>query len=208
MIRHLCWRLLCGFALAIPAFPASAQTQTLLVLGDSLSAAYGIKLEQGWVALLEKQLAAEQLPYQVVNASISGETSGGGSARLDALLKQHHPSILVIALGANDGLRGQPVPLMKTHIDTMIALGKKYRAQVLLIGVQIPFNYGSRYTRLFNQCFVDLANDHHLPLLPSLLGDIPLNSQLMQADGLHPNADAQPLILARVWPMLKPLLEK
>lgn len=192
----------------MPAFSASAQTQALLVLGDSLSAAYGLKIEQGWVALLEKQLAAEQLPYKVVNASISGETTGGGLARLDALLRQHHPSILVIALGANDGLRGQPVPLMKTNINTMIALGKKYRARVLLIGVQIPLNYGPRYTRLFNQCFTDLANDHHLPFLPSLLGDIPLNMQLMQADGLHPAAEAQPLILDRVWPVLKPLLKK
>lgn len=178
------------------------------MLGDSLSAAHGIKIEQGWVALLEKKLATEQLPYQVVNASISGETTGGGLARLDALLKQHHPSLLVIALGANDGLRGQPVQLMKSNIDTMVALGKQYDAKILLIGVQIPLNYGPRYTHLFNQCFVDTASEHNLPLLPSLLGDIPLNMQLMQADGLHPNADAQPLILARVWPALKPLLKK
>jgi len=208
MIRHLCWRLLCGFALSLPVFPVSAQTQTLLVLGDSLSAAYGIKIEEGWVSLLEKRLMVEQLSYQTVNASISGETTGGGLARLDGLLKQHSPSILVIALGANDGLRGQPVQLMKDNISHMIALGKGHHAQILLIGVQIPLNYGPRYTRLFNQSFIDLANDHHLPFLPSLLGDIPLNMQLMQTDRLHPNAEAQPLILDRVWPALKPLLKK
>jgi len=208
IIRHLCSRLLCGFALSIAVFSASAQTQTLLVLGDSLSAAYGIKIEEGWVNLLGEQLATSQPPYQVINASISGETTGGGLARLEGLLKQHHPSILVIALGANDGLRGQPVQLMKVHIDSMISLGKRYQAKILLVGVQIPLNYGPHYTRLFNQCFVELANDHHVPLLPSLLGDIPLNMQLMQTDRLHPNAEAQPLILNRVWPALKPLLKK
>lgn len=208
MIRHLCWQLLCGFALSIATFSTSAETRTLLVLGDSLSAAYGIKIEQGWVALLEQQLLKEQLPYQVANASISGETTGGGLARLEALLKQHHPAVLVIALGANDGLRGQPVPLMKNHLDNMILLGKKNQTQVLLIGVQIPLNYGPRYTHLFNQSFLDLANHHQIPLLPSLLGDIPLNMQLMQADRLHPAAEAQPLILNRVWPVLKPLLKK
>jgi len=144
----------------------------------------------------------------VINASISGETTGGGLARLDSLLNQHQPDILLIALGANDGLRGLPVKLIKTHIDTMIVLGKKYQTQTLLIGVQIPLNYGPRYTSLFNQCFVDLAHDHKLPFLPSLLGDIPLNQQLMQSDGLHPAVEAQPLILERVWPVLKPLLKK
>lgn len=185
-----------------------AQSPTVLVLGDSLSAAYGIKTEQGWVSLLEKRLLVAQFPHQIVNASISGETTGGGLARLDNLLQQHHPAILVIALGANDGLRGLPVKLMKSNLDAMIVLGQQYKAQPLLLGVQIPLNYGPRYTTLFNQSFITLADTHHVPLLPSLLGDIPLNRQLMQADGLHPTAAAQPLILDRVWPVLQPLLKK
>lgn len=178
------------------------------MLGDSLSAAYGIKVEQGWVTLLEKRLAAEQFPYRVVNASISGETTGGGLARLDTLLQQHHPAILVIALGANDGLRGLPIKLMKSNLVTMLQRSQQHHVQPLLLGVQIPLNYGPRYTGLFNQCFVDVADARHVPLLPSLLGDIPLDLQLMQADGLHPTAEAQPLILDRVWPVLQPLLKK
>lgn len=176
------------------------------MLGDSLSAAYGIKTEQGWVRLLERRLAAEQRPHTIINASIGGETSGGGLARLEPLLARHRPAVLVIELGANDGLRGLPLKLMQANLEAMIQLGKQYRAHILLVGVQIPLNYGPRYTTLFQQSFTDIATRHHIALLPSLLGDIPLQPALMQADGLHPTAAAQPLILERIWPALKPLL--
>ena len=202
--------MLCGFALALTSTSgwAGSSSRSILILGDSLSAAYGIKVEQGWVALMEHQIKAQGFSYRIINASISGETTGGGLARLEALLKQHQPELLIIELGANDGLRGFPVKLMKSNLDAMIMMGQKYQTRTLLIGVQIPLNYGPRYTRAFENVFVELSQQHQLPLLPSLMGDIPLNAALMQADGLHPHADAQPLIRDRVWPVLKHLLKK
>lgn len=202
IIRHLCFVLLCGLALAAPA----ANPRTILVMGDSLSAAYGLKTAEGWVSLLEKKLQAEKYPVRVINASISGETSGGALQRLETLLQQHRPQVLVIELGANDGLRGYPIKSLRDNLEQIVRLGKKYQAKILLIGTEIPVNYGPRYTRQYKQVFTELAQAQELALLPSLLGNIPLHTELMQADGLHPLATAQPMILDRVWPVLLPLL--
>jgi acyl-CoA thioesterase-1 len=183
------------------------QGQTLLILGDSLSAAYGLPITQSWASLLQQRLHQANCPYQVINASISGETSGGGLARLEALLQAYKPELLLLELGANDGLRGFPVSQLKQNLEAMIEQGKRYKARILLIGIQIPPNYGLRYTHLFEQTFTDLAQKYRLPLLPSLLGEIPLEASLMQDDGLHPNSQAQPLILGRIWPVIEPLLD-
>jgi acyl-CoA thioesterase-1 len=184
-----------------------ASDPVLLVLGDSLSAGYGIKTEQGWVSLLQKKLQDSGYAFQVVNASISGETTEGGLARLPALLEQHHPNVLVIELGANDGLRGFPIKIFQDHLDALVTLGTDHHAQVLLVGVQLPLNYGPRYTNLFDQSFVDVSARHHIARAPSLLGEVPLHDELMQKDGLHPNAIAQPQLLDHVWPYLQPLLQ-
>ena len=178
------------------------------MLGDSLSAGYGIKIEQGWVSLLQKKLQDNGYAYRVVNASISGETTEGGLARLPALLEQHHPQLLVIELGANDGLRGFPIKVFREHLDALVDLGTDHHAQVLLVGVQLPLNYGLRYTHLFDQSFVLASQAHLVPLVPSLLGDVPLHDGLMQKDGLHPNASAQTQLLDHVWPTLEPVLKK
>ena len=155
---HRIFLYLCLFALTLPgninAETISGDTQTILVLGDSLSAGYGIKKEEGWVALLEQKLKTEGYAYRLVNASISGETTGGGLSRLSGLLTQYHPDLLLIELGANDGLRGFPIKVLNNNLDTMIALGKKNRSQVLLIGIQLPLNYGPHYTDLFEKTFV------------------------------------------------------
>jgi acyl-CoA thioesterase-1 len=184
-----------------------ASDPVLLVLGDSLSAGYGIKTEQGWVSLLQKKLQDNGYAYHVVNASISGETTEGGLARLPALLEQHHPLLLVIELGANDGLRGFTINIFQEHLDALVDLGTQYHARVLLVGVQLPLNYGPRYTQLFDQGFVEVSARHHIARAPSLLGEVPLHDELMQKDGLHPNAIAQPQLLDHVWPYLQPLLQ-
>ena len=199
---------ICVLALLAVSINSHCQEPTILVLGDSLSAGYGIKKEQSWVALLEQKLKADGYAYQVVNASISGETTEGGLSRLPALLKENQPALLLIELGANDGLRGFPIKIMNHNLNTMIALAEKNHTQVLLIGIQLPLNYGPRYTSLFEKTFTDVSHYHKIPLAPNLLGKVPLDDKLMQKDGLHPNALAQPQLLDHVWPYLKPLLKK
>ncbi len=157
---------------------------------------------------MDTKLKNEGYSYHVVNASISGETTEGGLSRLAALLQEHQPTLLLIELGANDGLRGFPIKVMKHNLDTIINMAQKNHAQVLLIGVQLPLNYGPRYTTLFAKAFVTVSQNHHIPWAPSLLEKVPLDSALMQADGLHPNAAAQPQLLNHVWPRLQPLLKK
>ncbi|MDX1453679.1 MAG: arylesterase [Oleiphilaceae bacterium] len=184
---------------------ASVQsTQRILVLGDSLSAAYGIQVEDGWVNLMRKELADH---YTVINASISGETSGGGLRALPRLLEEHQPNVVIIELGANDGLRGFPINILKQNLSQMIQLAQNEGAQVMLAGMHIPPNYGPAYTAAFHQTFIDVAGEFNVPLLPFLLDGVALRPELMQDDRLHPTAEAQPLIKENVLKTLRPLLQ-
>ena len=187
---------------------ARAEPPTVLVLGDSLSAAYGIRLEQGWVALLQDRLESKGYGHRVVNASSSGETTGGALARLPRALERHRPAVVVIELGGNDGLRGLPIADVRTNFESLIRLSRDSGASVLLIGMRIPPNYGPAYTKAFHDLFGELAEKHRLPLVPFFLDGIALEDSLMLEDGLHPNAAAQPRLLEMVWPKLKPLLKR
>jgi acyl-CoA thioesterase I len=187
---------------------AGASERTILVLGDSLSAGYGIKPAQGWVALLEQRLRDQGYGYRVVNASVSGETSGGGLQRLPRALELHQPAVVVVELGANDGLRGLSVPLIRDNVTKIVAESKKAGAQVLLVGMMLPPNYGARYTKDFIKMYGDIASTSKVALVPFLLQSVALKPDLMQADGLHPTAPAQPALLDTVWPQLKPMLKR
>jgi acyl-CoA thioesterase-1 len=193
------------------AFFASASatagdTRTVLVVGDSLSAAYGIDQNDGWVALLRKRLKQESNGYDVVNASISGDTTAGGVNRLDAALARHTPAVVILELGANDGLRGLPVNQMRENLQRMIEKSLAYKARVVLVGMRIPTNYGIGYTQKFEAAYRELAKQFKIPLVPFLLDGVALDPDLMQDDGLHPRAEAQQRLLDNVWPQLKPLL--
>jgi acyl-CoA thioesterase-1 len=187
---------------------AVASARTILVFGDSLSAAYGIRPEQGWVALLTQRLQAQGYGYQIVNASVSGETSSGGLERLPRALQLHRPALVILELGANDALRGLPLTGTRENLAAMVQLSETSGARVLLVGLRIPPNYGPRYTQQFASIFPELANQYHLPLVPFLLEKVALDPARMQPDGLHPNAEGEPPILDTLWPYLKPLLEK
>jgi acyl-CoA thioesterase I len=187
---------------------AVASARTILVFGDSLSAAYGIRPEQGWVELLAQRLQAQGYGYQIVNASVSGETSSGGLQRLPRALQLHHPALVILELGANDALRGLPLDGTRENLATMVQLSQSAGARVLLVGLRIPPNYGARYTQQFASIFPGLANQYHLPLVPFLLEKVALDPERMQADGLHPNAQGEPPVLETLWPYLKPLLKK
>lgn len=178
------------------------------MLGDSLSAGYGLKPAQGWVALLEKRLLSQGYEYRVVNASVSGETTGGGLQRLPRALDLHKPAIVIVELGANDGLRGLPLATTRANLEKSVELAHAAGAKVLLVGLEMPPNYGPKYTAQFREMFRELAKSHSLPLVPFLLENVALDPELMQSDGLHPNAKAQPILLDNVWPLLKPLLAK
>jgi acyl-CoA thioesterase-1 len=187
-----------------PAFAAG----TVLVFGDSLSAAYGIAPKQGWVHLLGDRLARAGLPWRVVNASVSGETTAGGLRRLPEDLKRHKPDIAVIELGANDALRGQPVEAIRTNLERMIELARAARAEPVLVGIMIPPNYGIDYAREFRELYGDLAKKHQVPLVPFLLEGLADKPEMFQNDQLHPTARAQPRILDNIWTALEPLLGK
>jgi len=184
---------------------ASADTN-ILVFGDSLSAAYGLEPDEGWVTLLEERLEDDNYPVTVANASVSGETTSGGVARLPAALQAHQPDLIILELGGNDGLRGLPVAQMRTNLQEMIELSLGNGAEVLLVGIQIPPNYGPRYTETFYAQYQELAEAYDLALLPFLLEGIADNPDLMQNDGVHPVADAQSMIVDNIWPVLAPLL--
>lgn len=184
----------------------ATESRVLLVLGDSLSAAYNLPATSGWVSLLEQRLKREYPEWQVVNASISGETTTGGLTRLPALLRQHQPALVLLELGANDGLRGQPVPGIRNNLSQLIRLSRDAGADVLLLGILLPPNYGPRYTSQFEQLYPQLATEYKLPLLPFLLDGVADRPELMQQDGLHPTAAAQPRVLDNVWPLLEPQL--
>jgi len=183
-----------------------AKQPTVLVMGDSLSAGYGIQLEQSWVTLLQQELV-KSTQAKVINASVSGETSGGGLARLSALLTKHKPDVVIIELGGNDGLRGQPINIMQNNLQAMITASQTAGAAVLLAGMQIPPNYGPRYTKQFKETYAKLAEKNDVSLVPFLLEDVAVNSDLIQRDGIHPTAEAQPRILKNVLPVLLPLLK-
>ncbi|TXH73232.1 MAG: arylesterase [Lysobacteraceae bacterium] len=183
-----------------------APQRTVLVMGDSLSAGYGLAAHQGWVALTAQKIAKETPGWRVVNASISGETTAGGAARIAAALQRHKPSVVVIELGANDGLRGLPLQQSRDNLERMIVAAQRAKAKVLLIGMRLPPNYGPDYTRGFERNFRDLAQRHKLALVPFLLEPIAMDRRAFQADQLHPTAAAQPKLRDHVWPALTPLL--
>lgn len=182
--------------------------ETILVFGDSLSAAYGIEQKQGWVTLLQQKLKQSSYTHQVVNASISGETTAGGLARIDQALKQHQPSIVILELGANDGLRGLPVSEMQKNLEKMLTRIQKSTTKIMLVGMKIPPNYGVKYTQSFAQTYTILAKKYPVTLVPFLLEGVAGNRALNQPDGVHPIASAQPTLLNNVWPHLVPLLKK
>ena len=193
----------------VAASPAYADAPAILVFGDSISAGYGLpRVDRGWVALLQAKLKTEGYGDEVVNASVSGETTAGGLARLPRALGLHHPAVVVLELGGNDGLRALPIEQMRENLARMIDLAKGAGAKVLLLGMRIPPNYGPQYTQQFSAVYADLARDKHVPLVPFLLNDVALHPDLMQADGVHPVEAAQPLLLATVWPTLEPLLKR
>jgi acyl-CoA thioesterase-1 len=197
-------RLLIGCMLWLSLQPLSAAT--ILVMGDSLSAAHNIPRQQGWVNLLQQRLQESCPQWQVVNASISGETSSGGRSRLPQLLQQHEPDVVLLALGANDGLRALPVAQLEDNLDAMIKLSRDDGASVLLLGIQVPDNYGPVYQQRFAAVYQRLAERHELSWLPFFLDGVATREELMQDDGLHPTAAAQGLILDNVWPLVKPWL--
>jgi acyl-CoA thioesterase-1 len=200
---------LCGLLLTLLCLPTLAAPQpTILVFGDSISAAYGIRVEEGWVSLLQKKLTTQGYGYRVVNASVSGETTGGGLARLPRALERHRPAILILELGGNDALRGLSLNEVRTNLDGMIRKSQAAGARVVLAGMRMPPNYGPRYSQEFQAMYSELSREHRLPLIPFVMEGVALDASLMQADGIHPNAKAQPLLLSKIWPRLEPLLER
>ncbi|PPC75270.1 arylesterase [Pokkaliibacter plantistimulans] len=183
----------------------SAAANTLLILGDSLSAGYGINPDKGWVALVRQQL--QPLGWQVINASVSGDTSAGGLTRLPSLLQRHQPQIVLIELGGNDGLRGLPPQSLQHNLSRMAELSQLAGARPLLLGMRLPPNYGPVYTQAFAQSYQDVSNTLNIPLLPFFLEDVALHPELMQTDNIHPNEQGQPLMAERVWQWLQPLLK-
>jgi acyl-CoA thioesterase I len=181
--------------------------KSILVYGDSLSAAYGIPQASGWVALLEERLKGERMDYNVVNASISGETSAGGLERIGAMLERHRPEVVIVALGGNDGLRGLPIAQMKRNLGGIIEHSQKAGARVVLVGMRMPPNYGPEYTQAFEAAFAELAKRFGTALVPFLLEDFAEKSQYFQPDRIHPAEAAQPVMLERVWKALRPLLK-
>lgn len=186
----------------------SVPQQVILIVGDSLSSAYGFERSRGWVALLQTQLQQLRYNYRVVNASISGETTQGGLQRIPALLEKHKPAYVIIELGGNDGLRGLSLQQVKSNLDSMITKSLQHKATTILAGIKLPPNYGLDYTRDFYQVYVDLADRYKITLIPFLLEGVATNSKLMQADGIHPLVNAQEIIRDNVWEAIEPLLNK
>ena len=194
-------------AAAAPPATAPVVQPVILVLGDSLSAAYGLKLDQGWVALLQARLGAKGYGHRVVNASSSGETTGGGLARLPRALATHRPAIVIVELGGNDGLRGLPIADIRRNLSAIVRNSQQAGARILLVGMRIPPNYGPAYTRDFHALYGDLAREYKLPLVPFFLEDIAADDSKFLEDGIHPSAEAQPILLREIWPHLEPLLK-
>lgn len=201
MLKRFLWLLI-----ALLWLNQTAYAQSVLVLGDSISAGYGIEIEQGWVSLLQQRLDERGLSYQVVNASISGDTSAGGRNRLPALLAQHQPQLVIIELGGNDGLRGLPLASLQANLAAMVQLSHADNAKVLLLGMRIPPNYGPRYSEGFYQVFQQVAQEQQVALVDFFLEDVATEPAMMQADGIHPTQQAQPQLLDNAWTELEPLL--
>lgn len=185
---------------------ANPRKQSVLVVGDSLSAEYGIARQQGWVALLQKGLDERSSGFQLINASISGDTTSGGLSRLPALLEKHQPAIVIIELGGNDALRGLPLNMTKSNLTRMTQMAQSSGAKVLLAGMQIPPNYGKEYSQAFQALYPQVANELGAQLIPFFLEGIAQNIQLFQQDGIHPNEQAQPILASNVWKHLEPLI--
>jgi len=190
----------------LASFAAQA-AGNILVVGDSLSAGYGLGANQSWPSLLEKRLRAERLDYSVVNASISGDTTSGGRSRIGAALEQTRPAVVIVALGGNDGLRGLPVKLMRDNLEAMLQAAQSHKARLVLVGMKLPPNYGIDYTRKFEQSYAVLARKHKAALVPFLLEGVAQRRELFLSDNIHPVAEAQPIILDNVWKVLRPLLK-
>lgn len=202
-MSRLIFFLLCiGALLIAPTGLRAADAPTILVFGDSLSAGYGIDPARGWVSLLDAKLRSSGYSYRIVNASVSGETTAGGLARLPRALQTQHPAVVIIELGGNDGLRALPIAEMRSNLARMISLCKESRASVLLLGIRMPGNYGPRFTAEFEGVYSGLAKQFRIPMVPFLLEGVASQAGLMQADGIHPNEQGQPLLLANVWPVL------
>lgn len=201
------YRLLFAVIVSLISMSAIAKPPIIIVLGDSISAGYGIEVDEGWVALLQKKLLEAKINYNISNASISGDTSAGGLARIDPLLTEHKPAIVLLQLGANDGLRGLSPVQMKSNLAEIVHRAQKAGAKVILLGMKIPPNYGKRYIDMFYNVYPQLAKELNIPFVPFLLEDVALNKDLMQADGLHPNAKAQPILANKIEPYLFPLLK-
>ncbi len=202
-------RLFLVLMFSVTAIPADAAAPVILVFGDSISAGYGLpRVEQGWVALLQTRLKDQGYGYQVVNASVSGETTEGGLARLPRALNLHHPAVVVLELGGNDGLRALPAGQMRDNLSRMAGLAEAAGAKVALLGMRMPPNYGPQYAAQFSQAFSDVARDKKLPFVAFVLAGIATSPGLMQPDGIHPNEAGQPQLLDNVWPALKPLLTR
>lgn len=193
-------------ALGLLLWGQTALAGTLLVVGDSISAAFGLDSSQGWVHLLEKRLVEQGYPHRVVNASLSGDTSAGGVARLPGLLAEHRPSLVIVELGGNDGLRGQSPAQLQQNLAAMVEQAQQAGAKVLILGMQLPPNYGVRYTTAFARVFSQVAQEQQVPLVPFFLQGVGGVPGMMQYDGIHPAAQAQPILLENLWPSLKPLL--
>ncbi|RQU89392.1 arylesterase [Burkholderia cenocepacia] len=198
-------------AVTVPARAATAPASgppVIVVLGDSLSAEYGLPRDTGWVALLRQRLTTERIDYSVANASVSGDTTSGGRARLPAVLQRLKPSIVVVELGSNDALRGVPLATTEQNLRDIIASAQRARAKVVLVGMYVPPNYGSDYTQKFHAVYTRLSKDLGVPLVPFLLAGIENKPEMFQADQMHPAQQAQGVLLDNVWPALKPLLGK
>ena len=196
----------CATAHAADAQAASQPKPAIVVLGDSLSAEYGLPRDTGWVNLLRDKLAKERFDYSVANSSISGDTTSGGRARLTAVLSRIKPAVVIVELGANDALRGVPLPTTETNLRSIVDASQAAHAKVLLIGMYVPPNYGPDYTQKFHAVYERIAKDKNVPLVPFLLAGIADKPAMFQADQIHPTVQAQPLLLDNVWPTLKPLL--
>ena len=199
---------LCLVAAAPSSVRAAAPPPVILIVGDSISAGYGLIPGQGWVMLLQQRLKKEGYGYRVVNASVTGETTDGALQRLGRALDQHHPAVVIIELGGNDGLRGLPVSRVSANLDLLITKSRATGAQVLLVAIRVPTNYGQRYTTSFQSIYRNLATRYRIGLVPFLSDQAVLDLALFQADGIHPNAQAQPMLLDNLWPQLSPLLQR
>ncbi len=186
----------------------STGAPTVLIFGDSLSAGYGIEVDQSWASLLQTRLKQQGYEYQVVNASISGETTEGGATRISAALDEFSPELIILELGGNDGLRGFPAARMKANLETIVTTAKASGANVVLLGIRIPTNYGPRYSASFEKVFRDVSAEHNVEWIEFFMEGIALNDDLLQADRIHPNSEAQPILLDNAWPIISATLAK